>query len=251
MESGVDHLNLLLKVRVGDVHHVNQQVRFAHLVHVVVARGGRSLVDVAHVEHGFRGEEEEALSGLLFLAGLELHAAGTLALEQCLAVGRQYAVLRLCVLVAAHLGNLLHALDAVLHRLEVLQLELRVDDFLVAHGVYRTVHVYDVAVVEAAEHVDDGVRLADVAEELVAEAFAFRRALHEARDVHDFHRGRHDASGVDQLGEFRESFVGHGDDAHVGLDGAEGEVGRLCLGITQAVEQGGLAHVGQAHNAAL
>ena len=40
--------------------------------------------------------------------------------------------------------------------------------------------------------------------------------------------------------------VGHGDDADVGVDGAEGIVGRLRLaGAGDGVEQGGLADVGQ------
>ena len=43
----------------------------------------------------------------------------------------------------------------------------------------------DVRVLEAADHLHDGVHLADVREELVAEAFALARALHEAGDVHE------------------------------------------------------------------
>ena len=48
----------------------------------------------------------------------------------------------------------------------------------------------DVLVVEAAHHFDDGGAFADIAEELVAQAFALAGALHEAGDVHEVHGRR-------------------------------------------------------------
>lgn len=109
----------------------------------------------------------------------------------------------------------------------------------------------DVAVVEAAQHVDDGVRVADVAQELVAQPLALRGALDQTRDVDDLDRRGDHAPGVVDLGQADEPLVGHGDDAHVGFDRAEGEVGRLGLCVGEAVEKRRLAHVGQAHDAAL
>ena len=50
----------------------------------------------------------------------------------------------------------------------------------------------DVVVVERPQHEHDGVDLADVGEELVAEALALARPLDEAADVDDLHRGVHD-----------------------------------------------------------
>ena len=217
----------------------------------MVARGGTGLIDIADIEHGLGGQEEESFGGLLLVLAFKLHAARTLALEQRLAVGSEDGILRLGVLVATHLGNLLHALHAVLHRFKVLELQLRINDLLVAHGVDRTVDMDHIAVVKAAQHVNDGIRFADVAQELVAEALALRCSLYQTCNVDNLDRGGHDASGMDQLGQLGETLVGHGDDTHVGLNGAEWEIGRLCLGITQAVEQGGLAHIGQTHNAAL
>ena len=110
-------------------------------------------------------------------------------------------------------------------------MEFGVDDFLVAHGVDGAVHVGDVVVVEAAEHVQDGIRLADVGEELVAQSFTLAGSLDESGDVDDFHRRGDDSSRVDQFGEFVQPLVGDGDDADVGLNGAEGEVGSLRLRV--------------------
>ena len=46
------------------------------------------------------------------------------------------------------------------------------------------------------------------------------------------------------LDQLIETLIWHGDDPDVGLDRAEGEVGRLRLSIRQAVKQSGLTDVG-------
>ena len=56
--------------------------------------------------------------------------------------------------------------------------------------------VMDVRILEAAHHLDDGVDLADVGEELVAEPLALARALHQAGDVHELDGGRDDDVGL-------------------------------------------------------
>ena len=59
------------------------------------------------------------------------------------------------------------------------------------------------------------------------------------------------ARGLGDLGELVEARVGHADVADVGLDGAEGIVGGLRRRrLRERVEEGGLADVGQAHDAA-
>jgi hypothetical protein len=90
------------------------------------------------------------------------------------------------------------------------------------------------------------VDLADVGEELVAEAFALAGAGDEAGDVHELDGGGDDDVG---LGDFLQdvgALVGHGDDAHIGIDGAERVVGRFRLaGAGEGVEKSGLAHIGE------
>ena len=106
----------------------------------------------------------------------------------------------------------------------------------------------DVAVVEAAEHVDDGVALADVAQELVAQAFTLAGAFDESGNIDDVAHGGDDAARMDDFGQLGQSFVGHGYLAHLGVDGTEREVGCLCLRAGQAVEECGFSHVGKAHD---
>ena len=50
----------------------------------------------------------------------------------------------------------------------------------------------DIVIIEAAHHVHNGIDLANVGEELVAESFALTRALNEARDIYKFDGGRDD-----------------------------------------------------------
>ncbi|MNF68866.1 hypothetical protein D3C84_507330 [compost metagenome] len=97
----------------------------------------------------------------------------------------------------------------------------------------------------------DGVGLADVGEELVAQAFTLGGAFHQAGDVDELHGGRQHALGLDDLGQGLEARIGHRHDAAVRLDGAEREVLRGDAGFGQGVEQGGLADVGQADDAAV
>ena len=55
-------------------------------------------------------------------------------------------------------------------------------------------------------------------------------------------------AGIVQPSQIIQAAVGHGDHAHIGLDGAEGIVGAFRAGIGDGVEQGALAHIGQTHN---
>ena len=148
------------------------------------------------------------------------------------------------------LGELADAGDARLEHLEVGEQQLVLDDRDVARGVDRPLHVDDVAVLEAADDLEDRVRVADVREELVAEPLALARALHEPRDVDELDRRVDDVLRVDHVREDREARVGDGHDRRVRLDRAEGEVLRLrVLRAGEGVEEGGLADVGQADDA--
>ena len=124
---------------------------------------------------------------------------------------------------------LLQAITPFLQRSEIGQDQLGVDHFDVAHRIDRRADVMDVGVLEAADDLHDRVHLADVAEELVAQAFARARAFHETGDVDELDRGRDDLL---RTREFRQDFeprIGHGDDAEVRIDRAERIVRRLRL----------------------
>ncbi len=141
---------------------------------------------------------------------------------------------------------LLQPVVALLQRREIGQDQLGVDDFDVAHGIDCAADVMDVAVLEAAHHLHDGVHFADVAEELVAEALARARPFHEPGDIDELDRGRNDFLRMRKLGENLEPRVGHGHDAEIRIDRAERVVRRLRLaGAGDGVEESGFANVRQ------
>ena len=104
----------------------------------------------------------------------------------------------------------------------------------------------DVAILEAAHDMGDGVAFADVGEELVAEAFAFRRTAHEAGDIDEGEARRDDLFRSCDLAERFQPFVRHRDVADVRLDGAERVIRSLrCGGLGQRVEEGRFADIRQ------
>ena len=167
--------------------------------------------------------------------------------SQCL---RQRRQLGDCFLVAA-LRDALLLVESFLDAGDVGEAQLEIDHVAIAHRVHAAHHVGDVVVVEAADHVHDRIRLADVGEELVAQPFTLCGTLHQARDVHELHHGRHGALGLHDDGQCGEPSIRHLDHADVGLDGAERIIRRLGLGRGQRIEERGLADVREADDAEL
>ena len=89
--------------------------------------------------------------------------------------------------------------------------------------------MHHVVVVEAAEHVENGVAFAYVGQELVSEAFSVAGTLHQTCDVHYVHRGRAGPLGLAYLREPVQPAVGHVSGTEIWFDGAEREVGALGL----------------------
>lgn len=225
----------------GDgVHHVEVRV-------VLEAVFG----DVGDVHHRLGGEQVEGPGqALLVVTQVLEQAACRLAFGEVGDEFFQQGFLRYGFLVAT-LGGTGNALQLLLAAVEVGHDQFEVDDLDITLGVDAVGDVDDVLVFEAAHHVGDGVGLADVGEELVAQAFTFRCARHQAGDIDEFHGGGDDLLGLDDFGQGIQARVGHGHDAAVRLDGAEGEVFCGDAGFGEGVEQGGLADVGQADDAAV
>ncbi len=140
---------------------------------------------------------------------------------------------------------LLQLRQRVLDGLQIGEDELGVDGVDVVGRIDLAVDVDDVVVFEGAYDLADRVGLADVGEELVAQAFAFGGALDDACDVDEGDGCRHDLLGVHELGEHRQTVVRQRHDAGVRLDGGERIVFRQHVVTGQCVEHGGLADVRQ------
>lgn len=132
-------------------------------------------------------EEEKGLGDFLFFGG-EVEGDGWLAVVE---VGGEFAEdggLGNGGFVAAF-GVFGAAGNAVLNGFQVGEDEFCGDSFYVADGVDGAGDVVDVWIVKTANDLDDGVNLADVAEEFVAQSFALGCALDEASDVYEFDAG--------------------------------------------------------------
>src|SRR3546814_16833717 len=84
----------------------------------------------------------------------------------------------------------------------------------------------DVVILETAQDMDDRIDFADVAEELVAEPFALRRAAHEAGDVDEGELRRDDLLAARDAGQLVEPRIGDRAVADFRTDRAAGMVDR-------------------------
>ena len=152
------------------------------------------LAHVGDVERGLRGEERERLQERE-LIGRQAHRANRMQpVERLLDPLEDGDELDRFLFPRAHVLRI--AQQRLLDRLHVGERELGVDHLDVGDRIHAVVDVDDVAVLEAAHHVGDGVGLADVGEELVAEALALRGARDEARDVDELPRSPESPSGA-------------------------------------------------------
>ena len=146
------------------------------------------------------------------------------------------------------LGLLFQTRDGLLNRGDIGQDELGLDSVHIGERIHLAGHVGHVRVTEEAHHFRDGVGLADVREELVAEALPLARSGHQTRDVDELDRGGHDLRRMVDLGQRLQAVVGHRHDAHVGLDGGERVIGGQTALVGHRREQRGLADIRQPHD---
>ncbi len=218
----------------------------ADLHDVGIGLGGREIgfLDVAREDRRLVGEQEERTRERAIL-GRQRHRERRLAGVERRLERRQHDFFRRRALVAA-LDVLGDAFAPPLHAVEIGEDELGVDDLDVAHRVDGVRDVVHVGIVEAARDLDDGVDLAHVREELVAQALALTGALDEAGDVDELDRRRDDDVGAGNLPQHFEPRVRHRHHADVRVDGAERIVGRFRLAAAgDGVEQRRFADVGE------
>ena len=233
-----EHLPVVVVLHLGNVglcaggNHQNLRSLvlhgLTHGVHVGIAADCGSIVHIADIHHRLIGEQEEvSREGSLFVID-KLDAAAGLALKQGLAIaGEQRS--KLCSFLVSRLAGLLALSKTGLYSLQVLYLEFSVHHLLVPYRVHAAVHMDNVAVIEAAQHVQDGIALAYVCQELVSEAFAVACALDQAGDVHNVHSRRDGALRLADLAEHLEALVRDIGRAEIRFYSAEWEIGALRL----------------------
>ena len=146
------------------------------------------------------------------------------------------------------LQKLLGLINAPVENLHVGEDQFQIDGLNIPLRVDAAFHMDDIVVFKAAHHMDDSVHLPNIGKEFVPQALPLGSALHQAGDVHKFNSGGGEFFRMIHFSQLIQPLVGHGHHAYVGLDSAEGVVGRLGPRVCNSVEKGALAHVGQAHD---
>ena len=123
------------------------------------------LVHVGREDHGLEGEQVSGVQNLPLVLVADIAAGGLALVEPVPQALEDLGRVEEFLIPLAGLGVLV---DPPLHHLQVGHDQLQVDDLNVPGGVAAALHVDDIGVVEAAHHMDDGVGLPDVGQELVA-----------------------------------------------------------------------------------
>ena len=192
-----------------------------------VALGGRAFFDIADIQHRLRRQQLQAPHRLL-LALRDGRARRPAFLQG--GHDRLHQLHRGHAFLVAAAGLLLCRQQPFLQAVQVREHQLGLDRFRVTDRVDAALHMGHVPVLEAAQHVDDRVHLADIGQELVAQALALGCAANQAGDVDEFQAGGHDPDRLADFGQCRQARVGHADAPGVRLDGAERVIRRLCRG---------------------
>ena len=203
------------------------------------------LAHVGSIDDRLGGQQGHVMDPAQLVLG-KVEATGRLALFQMRLQTLQKIHLRLKLLIA--LQRLFGAVNAACHHLHVREDQFQIDGFDVRRRIDSAVHVDDVVILEAANHMHNGIHLTNVAEELVSQSLALGSALDQTGNVHKFQRCRRKLVRLVHLRQLVQTAVRHGDNAHVLFNGAERVVGRFCAGIGQRIEQGAFSHVGESHH---
>jgi hypothetical protein len=199
-----------------------------------VAVCSRGFVDIADIEHRLLSQEAELAVRLAFLGG-EIGLPRRLSFAQqiqCL----HHQVIRLKGFLLAGFGALLDRDNPPFKTFEIGEHQLGFYRLGIGDGIDARFHMGDVAALEAAQDMHDGVRFPDRGEKLVAQPFALGSAAHKTGNVNEVDAGGYDLGRFGNRRELVQTLIGHRDIADIGLHGAEHVIGRfrrhgLCHGV--------------------
>jgi hypothetical protein len=132
--------------------------------------------------------------------------------------------------------------------LQVGQDQLGVYDTDVFGRVVGFVDMCHIGVVKGPHDLDDGISGANMTQELVAQALTLAGAGYQPGNINEGNSSRDDLISGVQLGQFTKTWVGHRNNAGIGLNRRERIVGGQDMTAGQGVEEGGFTDVGQAYN---
>src|SRR5947207_3118071 len=220
-----------------------------HLGGIFIALVGGGFLDIADIKHRLRTQEAQHAEGLFLLRLALDQASGFAFLQQ-----RQRTLDEIELLLGFLVGTaqaLFQSARPLFQAVEIGQHQFCLDRLDIADRIDTAFDMGDIAILETAHHMGDGIDFADIGEELVAESFALGGAAHQARNIDESEPSRDDLGALAYRRQPVEARIGNPYVTDIGLDGAEGIVrrlGRRRLG--EGVEQSRFADIRQADNAA-
>jgi len=105
--------------------------------------------------------------------------------------------------------------------------ELRIHHFDIVDGIDDSVDMNDVGIFKTAYDVNDRLDFSDVTQKPVAQTFRRGLLLSQDGDIEKRHGRMGPFRRVEHVRQSLEPFIGHGDDADIGIDSTERIVGDL------------------------
>lgn len=121
-------------------------------------------------------------------------------------------------------SKLLHGLECLLGELDILDAQLLADNVQISDGVDIALDVNNLGIVEAANHLEDGIDGTDMRQESVSESSTGGGTTGQTSNIVDCQVGWNARFGVVFLAEPVVSLIGHNDASLLGVDGGIWEV---------------------------
>lgn len=141
---------------------------------------------------------------------------------------------------------LAESLESLLDELDILDAQLLADDGQVADGVDIALDVDNLGVIEATNHLENGIDGTNVRQEGVTETSTSRGTAGQTSNIVDGQVGGHNGLGLVVIDKPVESLIGDDDTSLLGVNGGIRKVGRVTKGgLGDRLEERGLANVGE------
>ncbi len=140
--------------------------------------------------------------------------------------------LLLCVLVTDP-GALGRLGQSALEDLQISKDQLEIDGLDIPGRIHTAVHMDDIVILKAADHMDNGVHFTDIGQELVAQSLSSGGTLDQTGNVHELDDCRGHLFGMKEIAQKFQPLIRYRNDTDIGVDRAEGIIRHLCPCLCQ------------------
>ena len=163
---------------------------------------------------------------MLGIFWIDLNGAGWLALLQSGQSRPQQALLLHGFLVtAAHFAH--NVLESFFNTFHIGQHELCVDGIGICNGINVVRDMHHITIFKTADHMGNGIGLADIGQKLIAQPLALACAFDQPSDVYKGHPCRNYIRRICDLCQIGQARVGHIDLADIGFNRTKWKIRRL------------------------